>query len=64
LCSSDHDGGKTDKLQYWSDCEAKAAPSAFMASKTGMQATDVYWNEVKDVLERVSPGCTQWLVVM
>lgn len=47
--------------QYWSECQPKAAPSMFMASETGMEATELYWREMLAVLEKVSPGSTSWL---
>lgn len=47
--------------QYWSDCKPRAEPSVFLASKTGMRATEVYWKEVKEHLEMAEPGCTAWL---
>jgi hypothetical protein len=33
----------------------------FLSSKTGMQASEQYWEEVKEVLEKVAPGCAKWL---
>jgi hypothetical protein len=33
----------------------------FLASKTGMKATDIYWKEVIGLVEGVAPGNTKWL---
>jgi hypothetical protein len=33
----------------------------FLASKTGIKATDIYWKEVIGLLEGVAPECTKRL---
>jgi hypothetical protein len=42
-----------------SECEPRFSESTFLSQAKGMKATEQYWKEVLEEMEKVSPGCTK-----
>ncbi|OCF38360.1 hypothetical protein I317_07868 [Kwoniella heveanensis CBS 569] len=46
---------------YWSECAPSCSPSTFLTSCSGIKATKQFYAEVKEELEKISPGLTAGL---
>ncbi|WVW82108.1 hypothetical protein I302_104113 [Kwoniella bestiolae CBS 10118] len=49
---------KGDSQDYWSSCVPVASENTWLYSGKGMKAVEVFFKEMIDEVEKISPGCT------